>query len=80
MITLLAPANLTGHISTNYLLNISYRMLADNAPDLKAIKVLRTGMAFQNKDLQVILRRDATGKITEEWGFTEAVECPPNIT
>jgi len=58
-------------ISTHYLLSIAHRMLADNAPELKSVAIVREGFGHRGNNLRVVLSREPNNKTTETWGWAD---------
>jgi len=58
-------------VSTHYLLSIAHRMLADNAPELKSVAIVREGFGHRGNNLRVVLERLPNNKTTETWGWAE---------
>lgn len=74
MLTIISDASIANAISTNQLLAVAHRLLAEHMdePSFSKVCIVRYGAGFMGRALRVELTRQADRKITENWEWAGA--------
>lgn len=74
MLTIISDASTASAISTNQLLAVAHRLLAEHIdePSFNKVCIVRYGAGFMGRALRVELRRQPDRKITENWEWAGA--------